>query len=124
MNTLAELYAQRGRVMRPPSISATRRGPSTIVSTVRKGILSGRGYSNRCEYLNSLGRHAEALVSCRKALAIWEAALGRDHAWLGYVLTATGIALTELRRPGEALAPLRRAVDLRKRLEIERRRAR
>jgi hypothetical protein len=46
-----------------------------------------------------------------------EAAVGHDHKWLAYPLTASGIALIELHRPAEALAPLRRALDIRKRLE-------
>jgi len=51
-------------------------------------------------------------------MAIWNSGLGRDHVWLGYALTAMGNALIGLRRAGEALAPLRRAVDIRKRLEF------
>ena len=82
-------------------------------------IFVARQDANRCEYLNSLGRHAEALESCRNALAIWEPALGPDHAWLGYALTAAGVALVGLQRPGEALAPLRRARDLRSRGEFD-----
>ena len=78
-----------------------------------------RGYGNRCEYLNSLGRHGEALASCRKALAIWEPALGREHTWISYALTGAGVALTGLKRPNEAVAPLRRALDLRRRGEVD-----
>jgi tetratricopeptide (TPR) repeat protein len=81
-------------------------------------ILVGLGYSNRCEYLNGLGRYQEALDSCQRAMAILGPALGRDHLWLGYALTATGNALIGLRRASEALAPLRRAVEIRKRVEF------
>ena len=81
-------------------------------------ILVGLAYSNRCDYLNGLGRYQEALDSCRKAMAIWGLGLGRDHVWLGYALTATGNALVGLRRASEALAPLRRALDIRKRVEF------
>ena len=81
-------------------------------------ILVGLAYSNRCDYLNGLGRYQEALDSCRKAMAIWGLGLGSDHVWLGYALTATGNALVGLRRASEALAPLRRALDIRKRMEF------
>ena len=116
MNVLAELYARRGELEKAIDMTDQARaiydreyGPD--------GIMSGRGYNNRCEYLSTLGRHGEALDSCQKALAIWEAALGTDHVWLGYALTGIGVALTGLHRPREALAPLRRALDIRKRRE-------
>ena len=78
---------------------------------------AARARSNRCEAFNSLGRHREALESCRSALPTFEATVGRDHQWVAFPLTATGIALLGLHRPDEALAPLRRAVDIRRRLE-------
>jgi tetratricopeptide (TPR) repeat protein len=116
MNVLAELYARRGEPEKAIDMTDQARaiydrehGP--------EGIMSGRGYNNRCEYLSTLGRHGEALDACQKALAIWEAALGTDHIWLGYALTGIGVALTGLQRPSEALAPLRRALDIRKRRE-------
>jgi len=116
INALAELHARRGDYAAAIELIDQARaiydrfyGP--------EGVMSGRSHSNRCEYLNSLGRHAEALDSCQKGLAIWEAALGRDHVWLGYALTGAGIALIGLDRPREALVPLRRALDIRKRLE-------
>ena len=56
MNTLAELYARRGELVKAIDMTDQARaiydrehGPD--------GIMSGRGYNNRCEYLNSLGRY-------------------------------------------------------------------
>ena len=114
MNTLAELYARRGELAK--AIDMTDQARAIYDREYGSdGIMSGRGYSNRCEYLSTLGRYGEALDSCQKALAIWEAALGTDHVWLGYALTGIGVALTGLQRPREAVAPLRRALDIRKR---------
>jgi len=45
---------------------------------------------------------------------MFQTELPPDHTWLGYPLTASGIALTGLHRPGEALAPLRRALEIRR----------
>ncbi len=75
MNSLAEVHARRGEYAAALDLADQARaifdrshGPD--------GVMSGRGYSNRCEYLNSARRYGEALDSCQKALAIWEAALG------------------------------------------------
>jgi len=117
INAIAELNARRGDLQAAVDLADQAR----VIFEQQYGAehtTVGRQYSNRCEYLNSLGRHGEALDSCRKGLAIWEAAVGRDHVWLGYALTAMGNALIGLRRAGEALAPLRRALDIRKRLEF------
>ena len=116
MNTLAELYARRGELVKAIDMADQARAIYDR-EYGSDGIMSGRGYSNRCEYLSTLGRYGEALDSCQKALAIWEAALGTDHVWLGYALTGIGVALTGLQRPREAVAPLRRALDIRKRRE-------
>ena len=43
--------------------------------------------------------------------------VGRDHQWVAYPLTGAGIALLGLHRPDEAMTPLRRALDIRRRLE-------
>ena len=117
MNSLAEVHARRGEYAAALDLADQARaifdrshGPD--------GVMSGRGYSNRCEYLNSARRYGEALDSCQKALAIWEAALGRDHVWLPYALTGAGVALSELHRPREALGLLRRAIDIRRRFEL------
>jgi tetratricopeptide (TPR) repeat protein len=69
--------------------------------------------NNRGEYLLSLGRAAEALPIFRVALGHWEAALDPDHHHLAYPLTGIGMALVALGRPGQALAPLERALRLR-----------
>ena len=114
MNNLAELYARRGELVK--AIDMTDKARAIYDREHGSdGIMSGRGYSNRCEYLSTLGRYGEALDSCQKALAILEAELGTDHVWLGYALTGIGVALTGLQRPREAVAPLRRALDIRKR---------
>jgi tetratricopeptide (TPR) repeat protein len=114
MNTLAELYARRGELVK--AIDMTDQARAIYDREYGSdGIMSGRGYNNRCEYLSTVGRYGEALDSCQKALAIWEAELGTDHVWLGYALTGIGVALTGLQRPREAVAPLRRALDIRKR---------
>ena len=68
--------------------------------------------------MNGLGRYAEALASCQKAIAIFQTELEPDHMWSAYPLTASGIALTGLHRPGEALTPLRRALEIRRREPI------
>jgi tetratricopeptide (TPR) repeat protein len=116
INSLGELHARRGDYVGALELTDQARaifdhahGP--------EGVMSGRGYNNRCEYLSSLGRHAEALDSCNKAVAIFEAVFGRDHAWLGYPLTGAGIALIGLHRPRDALVPLRRAFEIRRHIE-------
>jgi len=116
INTLGELHARRGDYAAAIEVTDQARAIYDRVYGP-EGVMSGRGHINRCEYLNCLGRHAEALESCQRALAVLEPALGREHVWLGYALTGSGIALTGLERAREALVPLRRALDIRKRVE-------
>ena len=117
ISSLAELHARRGDFA--PAVDLTDQARAIFDRVYGPdGILSARQYSNRCEYLNGLGRYAEALAACQKALALWEVALPHDHVWLGYPLTASGISLIGLHRPGEALAPLRRALEIRRREPI------
>jgi len=69
--------------------------------------------SNRGEYLVALGRHDEAIAAFRGALDRWEPQLGPEHPFLAHPLTGLGLAHLAAGRPGDALAPLERALQLR-----------
>ena len=114
INALAELHALRGDYAGAVDLSNQARAIFDRVYGP-DGLFSARQDSNRCEYLDGLGRYAEALESCRKAIALFQMDLEPDHLWIGYPLTASGIALTRLHRAGEAMTPLRRALELRRR---------
>ena len=115
--TLAEIHARRGDYASAVDLAGQGRAIFDRVYGP-DGIFSARLYSNRCEYLNGLGRYDEALESCAKAIAIFQTELEPDHGLFGYPLTAKGIALMGLHRPDEALAPLRRALEIRRREPI------
>jgi len=114
LNTLAEVHARQGHFA--AAIEETDRARAIFDRAYGPGAtLSFYGLGNRCEYLNGLGRYADALESCRAALPGVEAAVGREGLWLAYPLTATGVALIGLGRAKEAVPDLRRALAIRER---------
>jgi tetratricopeptide (TPR) repeat protein len=121
LNSLADLHARQGDLA--AAIEETDRARAILDRTHGPGsLMSARGFMNRCEYLNGLGRHAEALESCQTAFPTVEATLGPNHAWVGHTLTSMGNALVGLGRAKDALPALRRALDIREhesRLELQ-----
>ena len=116
ISSLAEVLGRRGEFA--AALEASAQSIAIFDRVYGAGnMMSARDYSNRCEMLNGLGRYREALASCQRGLEGSEVTLGHDHKWIAYPLTASAIALIELHRPAEALPPLRRALDIRKRLE-------
>ena len=75
--------------------------------------------SSRGEYLNAVGRFAEAEGFAARATKLWERRLEAENAYLAYSLTALGRSYLGQDRPRDALAPLARAYDLRSRLDPE-----
>jgi len=65
------------------------------------------------------GAPEPALEHARRALVIAEASLGPDHEGLGYSLTTIGEALLVLDRAAEAIAPLERALEVRRRGSVD-----
>ncbi|MCY1059998.1 tetratricopeptide repeat protein [Nannocystis sp. SCPEA4] len=59
-----------------------------------------------------LGDLAGAEQNLRRALKIWEAALGADDARVGALLTALGDVMVKAGRPGEAVSMLERSVRI------------
>jgi tetratricopeptide (TPR) repeat protein/predicted Ser/Thr protein kinase len=68
--------------------------------------------NNECEALNRVGRYADALRLCRRALGIWHEQ-GADAVIRSYTLTQEGLALVGVGKSGEALPPLEEALKAR-----------
>lgn len=75
--------------------------------------------SSRGEYLNALGRFAEAEGFAARATKLWEQRLEAENSYLAYSLTVLGRSYLGQARPRDAVAPLARAYDLRSRLDPE-----
>jgi len=65
-----------------------------------------------CWVLGAEGRPEEALAKCREALALAEQAQPAYARGKSAILTCLGRALVDLGRPGEAIEPLTRALEL------------
>ena len=65
------------------------------------------------DVLRETGRCSEAEPLYRRALALWEESLAKDHPYLADVLTGLGRCLVTLGRPGEAVTLLERALTIR-----------
>jgi serine/threonine-protein kinase len=74
--------------------------------------------SNRAEVFNGLGRGREAREAASRAMAIWEKQLPRDHLFLSYSLTAIGQSYLREGKPASALAPLERALGIRRAKDV------
>ena len=75
--------------------------------------------SNLGETLAALGRHAEAREQFQGALDRWERSLGPDHPALAFALVGIGKCLLAERDAAAAVAPLERAVALRRAGEVK-----
>ena len=73
--------------------------------------------NNRGEILLSLKDYPLALGAYKDADTIWEREFGANNAVIGYALTGVGRALLGLGKPNEALEPLRRALEIRQKLD-------
>ena len=73
--------------------------------------------SNYAEFLNQLGRFAEAREMARRALAVFEREGALDSSALSYPLVALGLGYLDEDMIEEALPPLERAVVIRDRSE-------
>lgn len=86
---------------------ATRRQPGDPVSLQAPscvGIHVGFSLTNIALALEGLGRHAEAVVAARRALAIGEASLGPEHPSIAGTLDNIGNMLAADGHHAEALA--------------------
>ena len=75
--------------------------------------------ANRGECLDRLGRHEEARLAYRGALAIEERAFGQQSTVLAYPLAGLGQSYLAEHRPAAALAPLERAWQIRESHETD-----
>lgn len=73
----------------------------------------GLSYVNLGETLRRLGKLDDALGYIRRAIDIFTAKQGPDGAYLGYALATLGSILYDEGKPGEAVAPLERALRIR-----------
>ena len=80
----------------------------------RSGIIRGLLANNTGAVQNAIGRYPEAEVSFRRALALREAALGRDHPDVASSLASIGSALASQNRLDEAEKLQLRALGLRR----------
>ena len=116
VSSLAEVRAHRGDFA--DAIAVTDRALAILERAYgTSSPMSLYGLGNRCEYLNGLGRYGAALESCRASRSGFAPTVGENHVWFAYTLTAEGIALIGLGRAKDALPDLRRALDLRERIE-------
>ena len=118
INNLGELYARRGDAARRRSTGDQAQARCrTIVYTARSALV-GRQLHQPLRILNSLGRHGEALESCRR-----RSRSGRRRSVRARLarlrVDRRRCRAGGLHRPGEALAPLRRALDIRSRRESQ-----
>jgi serine/threonine-protein kinase len=74
--------------------------------------------SNRAEVLNGLYRGREARESASRAISIWEKQLPKDHLFFGYPLTAIGQSYLREGKPASAVAPLERALEIRRAKDV------
>jgi tetratricopeptide (TPR) repeat protein len=75
-------------------------------------------FSNRAEILNGVGRWPEAREAAAHAMASWETQLDRDHLFFSYALTAIGQSYLGEGKPAAALAPLERALGIRRTKDV------
>src|SRR6476659_3376482 len=95
LNSLADVHARRGDFA--DAIEKSDRARAIFDRAYGAGNPNSLyGLGNRCEYLNGLGQFAAALESCQASRSGLAAAVGKDHVWFGYDLTAEGIALIGL----------------------------
>jgi tetratricopeptide (TPR) repeat protein len=74
----------------------------------------GNHYTNRGEILNGLGRWQEAQAAFTRAQAIWEKQMRPEHLHFAYPLTGIGLSYLGERQPERAVAPLERALTIRR----------
>jgi len=90
------------------AVVATRRGLGS------EHPLMGIQLTNRGEMLNALQRWEEARGAFTQAQAIWEKQLAPEHAFFAYPLTGIGLGYLGERKPAQAIAPLERALGIRR----------